>query len=158
MEAPAYPPHRRSGPVRWRRLLPLFTIMPLIALILSGVITWINLGWVDGFVQRWLLAFLIALPVMPFGLGTMLLIEKAMGPRLQFLPRLASGLVLSLCTAMVMEAFMASAVTLSNNGLGPAFPGQWASAFWRSLPVGLLISLLMGFVIKPRLARLTGEA
>lgn len=156
MEARVRSVRTRQGPIHWRRLLPLFTLMPLIALILSGVITWINLGWVDGFHQRWLLAFVTALPVMPFGLGTMLLLERVIGPRLKALPRVVGGVALSLCTAAVMETFMASAVTLSNQGFGPDFPAQWATAFWRSLPVGVLISLLMGFLIKPRLARWTG--
>lgn len=142
----------------WRRLLPLFTVMPVIAFILSGVITWINLGWVDGFFSRWLLAFLSALPVLPLGLITLMTLERVLRPRLLSLPNVLAGVVLALCTATFMEALMASAVTLSNHGLGPDFASQWTAAFWRSLPVGLGIGLLMTFVIKPRLARWTGVA
>lgn len=145
-----------SHPPRWRRLLPLFTVMPTIALILSGVITWINLGWVDGFAARWMFAFLTALPVLPLGLITLLTLERVLLPRLRLLPKLMAGVVLALCTATVMETLMASAVTLSNHGLGPDFASQWAVAFWRSLPVGVLIGLLMTFVVKPRMARWTG--
>jgi hypothetical protein len=132
--------------------------MPVIALILSGVITWINLGWVDGFVGRWLLAFLTALPVLPLGLITLMTLDRVLRPRLQILPNVMVGVVLALCTATIMETLMASAVTLSNNGLGPDFMTQWATAFWRSLPVGVVIGLLMNFVVKPRLARWTGVA
>ena len=158
MNTPALPSGPRAAPPTWRRLLPLFTVMPFIALILSGVITWINLGWVDGFVARWLLAFLTALPVLPLGLITLMTLERVLRPRLRFLPNVMAGVVLALCTATIMETLMASAVTLSNHGLGPDFAAQWATAFWRSLPVGVVIGLLMTFVIKPRLARWTGVA
>ena len=132
--------------------------MPAIAFILSGVITWINLGWVDGFVARWLQAFFMALPVLPLGLVTLVTLERVLRPRLRSLPNVVAGVVLALCTATIMETLMACAVTLSNHGPGPDFAAQWVAAFWRSLPVGVVIGLLMTFVVKPRLARWTGVA
>lgn len=158
MEALQPPATVTPAAPRWRRLLPLFTVMPAIALVLSGVITWINLGWVDGFTARWLGAFATALPVLPLGLITLMALERVLGPRLRTLPRVAAGVVLALCTASVMETLMAGVVTLSNQGLRPDFAAQWATAFWRSLPVGVCIGLLMTFVIKPRMARWTGAA
>lgn len=151
--APATPAPSPAPGFRWRRLVPLFTVMPVICLILSGPITWLNLGWVDGFFGRWMLAFATALPVMPLGMLTLLALDRVLAPRLSAWPRVVALVVLSLCTAVVMELLMASAVTLSNHGLSAAFPGQWAAAFLRSLPVGVLIGLVMGFVVKPRLAR-----
>lgn len=158
MEAFEPPATVPAAAPRWRRLLPMFTVMPAIALVLSGVITWINLGWVDGFAARWLGAFATALPVLPLGLITLVTLERVLGPRLQSLPRVAAGVVLALCTASVMESLMAGVVTLSNQGLQPDFAAQWATAFWRSLPVGVCIGLLMTFVIKPRMARWVGAA
>lgn len=158
MNTPILSPGARAAPPAWRRLLPLFTVMPAIAFILSGVITWINLGWVDGFVQLWLKAFVSALPVLPLGLFTLMTLERVLRPRLRALPNVLAGVVLALCTASIMETLMACAVTLSNHGLGPDFTTQWATAFWRSLPVGVVIGLLMTFAIKPRLARWTGIA
>ncbi|MDT4859099.1 hypothetical protein FQZ97_935980 [compost metagenome] len=154
--APATPAPSPAPGFRWRRLVPLFTIMPTICLILSGLITWLNLGWVDGFFGRWMLAFVTALPVMPVGLLTLLALDRVLAPRLSAWPRVAVQVVLALCAAVVMELLMASAVTLSNQGLSAAFPGQWLAAFLRSLPAGVVISLLMAFVIKPRLARWVG--
>lgn len=43
-------------------LLALFTSM-LMSLIMSGVITLLNLGWVDDFLWRWLIAWLSAFVV-----------------------------------------------------------------------------------------------
>jgi hypothetical protein len=98
------------------------------------------------------------LPVLPLGLFTLVALERVLGPRLRSLPRVVAGVVLALCTASVMETLMAAAVTLSNQGMQPDFPSQWATAFWRSLPVGVCIGLLMTFVIKPRMARWAGAA
>lgn len=140
---------------RWRRLLPLFTLVPAIGLVLSGLITWLNIGWVDDFGVRWMRAFFTALPVMPLGMFIMMALDRVLKPRLGALPNVAVKVVLALCTAIVMELMMASAVTFSNNGLGEGFVAQWAMAFLKSLPVGVLIGLSMAFLIKPRLERWT---
>lgn len=138
---------------RWRRLVPLFTLVPAIGLILSGVITWLNIGWVDDFGARWMRAFFTALPVMPMGMFIMMALDRVLKPRLGTLPGVAVKVVLALCTATVMELVMASVVTYSNNGLGTGFIVQWSLAFLKSLPVGVLIGLCMAFLIKPRLER-----
>jgi hypothetical protein len=138
---------------RWRRLLPLFTLVPTIGLILSGLITWLNIGWVDDFGVRWMRAFFTALPVMPLGMFIMMFLDRRLKPRLTAWPSVGVKVVLALCTAIVMELVMASAVTFSNNGLGTGFVAQWAMAFLKSLPVGVLIGLCMAFLIKPRLDR-----
>ena len=138
---------------RWRRLLPLITVLPVIGLILSGLITWLNIGWADDFVARWMRAFFTALPVMPVGLIIMSGLDRVLSPRLAAWPRVAAKVALALCTGLVMEFMMATAVTYSNNGLGAGFIAQWAMAFVKSLPVGVLIGLTMSFLIKPRLDR-----
>ena len=148
--APAALPVARS---RWRRLLPLVTVLPAIALVLSGLITWLHLGAGAGFFGRWMQAFATALPVMPLGMLTLMGLDRVLGPRLAAWPRVPATVLLAVCTAVVMELLLSCVVTLSNHGLGAAFPAQWAVAFVRSLPAGFAIGLLMGFVIKPRLAR-----
>jgi uncharacterized protein YacL len=131
----------------------MFTMVPAIGLVLSGVITWLNIGWVDDFGARWMRAFFTALPVMPLGMYIMMALDRVLKPRLSSLPNVAVKVVLALCTAVVMELMLASAVTFSNNGLGEGFVAQWAMAFLKSLPVGVMIGLCMAFLIKPRLDR-----
>lgn len=138
---------------RWRRLVPLFTLMPVIGLVLSGLITWLNIGWGDDFATRWMRAFFTALPVMPLGMITMLVLDRTLKPRLAAWPRVVVQVAMALCTTVVMELLMSSAVTFSNNGPSMDFASQWAMAFVKSLPVGLLIGLSMAFLIKPRLDR-----
>ena len=98
-------------------------------------------------------AFATALPVMPLGMLTLMGLDRWLGPRLATWPRVPATVLLAVCTAVVMELLLSCVVTLSNHGLGGAFFTQWATAFVRSLPAGFAIGLLMGFVIKPRLAR-----
>jgi uncharacterized protein YacL len=98
-------------------------------------------------------AFFTALPVMPLGMYIMMALDRVLKPRLSSLPNVAVKVVLALCTAVVMELMLASAVTFSNNGLGEGFVAQWAMAFLKSLPVGVMIGLCMAFLIKPRLDR-----
>ncbi|MGI9216988.1 MAG: DUF2798 domain-containing protein [Hydrogenophaga sp.] len=151
--APVRPALASLSRIRWRRLLPLVTVMPAIALVLSGLITRLNLGGGPGFLARWMQAFATALPVMPLGMLTLVGLDRVLGPRLATWPRVPATVLLAVCTAGVMELLLSCVVTLSNHGLGAGFPAQWAAAFVRSLPAGFAIGLLMGFVIKPRLAR-----
>lgn len=121
---------------------------------LSGIITFINLGFADGFLARWLKAFLIALPVVPFGLIVMVALERpllrALGRKL---PDFAIKLILAALTASVMEFILSTVVTLSNRGAGAGFLLAWSEAFFKSLPMGLAVGLLMSFVVKPWLGR-----
>lgn len=144
------PAHTPSAP---RRLLPALLIMPTIGLLLSGLMTWINLGFGPGFGWMWLKAFAFALPMMPLGLLVMGLIQRMASPVDGSMPGWVFKSVLALCTAFTMETLVSSAVTYSTHGLGADFGAQWAEAFVRSLPVGLLIGLTMSFVIRPQLAR-----
>jgi hypothetical protein len=90
---------------------------------------------------------------MPLGMFIMMFLDRRLKPRLTAWPSVGVKVVLALCTAIMMELVMASAVTFSNNGLGTGFVAQWAMAFLKSLPVGVLIGLCMAFLIKPRLER-----
>ena len=85
---------------RWRRLLPLVTVMPAIALVLSGLITWLNLGGGAGFFARWMQAFVTALPVMPLGMLTLMGLDRVLGPRLATWPRVPATVLLAVCTAV----------------------------------------------------------
>jgi len=136
-----------------RRALPALLIMPTIGLVLSGLMTWINVGFGPGFGWMWLKAFAFALPVLPIGLLVMTLMQRLAAPLTGPKPGWAFKCVLALGTAIVMETLVSSAVTYSTHGLGAGFGYQWAEAFVRSLPVGVLIGLTMSFVIRPRLAR-----
>lgn len=143
--------------LQFRRMIPVLVIMPTIALILSGLITWINVGLTPDFGLRWLKAFGMALPVLPIGLITMGLLQRLTQPIVSKVPDWVTKTLLALGTAMAMETLMASAVTFSTHGFANGFAAQWRLAFVGSLPAGILIGLTMAFVIRPRLARWMGS-
>ena len=143
---------------RPRNLAPLFIIMPSIALVLSGIITWINMGLSADFMTRWMRGFLSALPVMFIAFGFMAVLERAVQRMFGNLHWIARKTILAFCTACMMEFLLSAAVTLSNRGLAEGFLGAWSAAFIKSLPIGLCISLIMGFVVKPRIDRMMAQA
>ncbi len=137
----------------WARLLPLLPLL-VVGLLLSGVITWINLGWREDFFSRWMRAFAVALPVMPIGILLMARVGRQLALWWPDAPVVALRLLLALVTAVVMESLMATVVTLVNRGLTEAFAQQWSQAFVQSLPVGLWVGLTMAFVVRPWIERL----
>lgn len=143
-----------SRPIRLRAIVPPLLILPTIGLLLSGVITWINIGFAADFTARWLQGFVSALPVMLVAFAFMAVLDRKVQQVFAGRSALVRKLILAACTACMMELLLASAVTLSNRGLAPGFASAWGAAFIKSLPVGLCVSLFMGFVIKPRLDRL----
>ena len=143
--------------LRLRAILPPLLILPSIGLLLSGVITWINIGFADDFTAQWMRGFLSALPVMLVAFAFMAALDRKVQQVFAKQNAVVRKLILAACTACMMELLLASAVTLSNRGLAAGFVSAWAAAFLKSLPVGLGVSLFMGFVIKPRLDRLAAS-
>ncbi len=146
-----------SRPLRLRAIVPPLLILPTIGLLLSGVITWINIGFAADFTARWMRGFVSALPVMLVAFAFMAVLDRKVQQVFAGQSALVRKLILAACTACMMELLLASAVTLSNRGLAAGFLGAWGAAFLKSLPVGLCVSLFMGFVIKPRLDRLAAS-
>lgn len=139
---------------RIKKVLPVLFILPAITLVLSGIITFINLGFANGFLGRWLKAFLVVLPVVPFVLIVMVVLERpllrALGRKL---PDFAIKLILAVLTASAMELILSTVVTLTNLGAGAGFMRAWSEAFLKSLPMGFAVGLLMSFAVKPWLGR-----
>ncbi len=151
------PTHPSPRPFRLRTIIPPLLILPTIGLLLSGVITWINTGFADDFTMRWMRGFVSALPVMLVAFAFMAVLDRKVQQVFAKQNAVVRKLILAACTACMMELLLASAVTLSNRGLAAGFVSAWAAAFLKSLPVGLGVSLFMGFVIKPRLDRLAAS-
>lgn len=137
---------------------PVLVIMPSIGLLLSGLITWLNVGFTDDFTTRWMRGFLSALPVMVLALTFMAVLDRWVQRAFAHHGLVMRKIILALMTACMMELLMASAVTLSNRGLAAGFVAAWVAAFAKSLPLGVCISLVMGFVIKPRIDRMMARA
>jgi hypothetical protein len=135
---------------RLRALLPVFGLSLTISLLVTAVVTYLNIGADPAFVSRWLRAALFACLVM-LPLGSVVisvvsrLVEAALAQRRTWLKRLVSALVMGL----TMEAIVSALATLTNVGLNAQAPAAWAHAYVRALPLGLCIGLFMGFVARP---------
>lgn len=132
-----------------RRWLPFGFVLCSICLVVSGLITWLNVGWTDDFATRWMRGVAFALPVVPLGLAIAMGLGRVLGARLTWLPSVMTKMILALLTGCVMELLIAGVVTLSNHGATAGYGSAWWAAFSRSLPVGVVIGLAMAFVIKP---------
>jgi hypothetical protein len=138
----------------WRSLL----VLPVMALILSGVVTWINVGFSSDFMSRWLHSLASAIPVIFFGFLMLGPLARAVHRIFASLHVITRKVILAILTACMMELLVATAVTLANFGLANNFFAVWMVAFLKSLPVGICIGHLMVFFVKPRLDRMTAAA
>ena len=158
-----YPAYRNFGNEqnetmnnKYKNLLRLISagIQAGIALLLSLVITVVNNGFSDRFLNEWAKGFIVALIIIPPALRlipyVMRAIQSLLGNRSLFVVRCA----VSICFATMMEGIISLAVTLVQFGLSPGWLAMWGLAFVKALPVGLIIGFTMTFVIHPQMVRL----
>lgn len=139
-----------------RQFLPALLLMPTVALLLSAVMTWANLPLGEAFLPRWGRSFVACLIVLPLVLVFLAVVEKPVEAAFSSMSKFGRTLLVSLLTACVIEAVLALALTLLGSGAGAGFAQHWWMAFSRSLPVGVVIGLFMGFYMKPRMDRMRG--
>ena len=137
-----------------RAILPALVLMPSVALVLSFIMTWAQVGFGPEFLARWGRGLLTTLLVLPFVLACLGALEKRVDKLLGNLHRVARKLVLAAVTACLIETVIAFAVTAVGHPLDWFFAGYWWLAFSRSLPAGLAIGVFMCFYMKPKLDRM----
>jgi hypothetical protein len=143
---------------RIRQLLPDALILPCVALLLSAVMTWANVGFGELFLARWGRSFITSLVVLPMILVCLGALDRLVNATFTTLHWVGRKLVVSLLTAVAIESVLALAVTAINTPWDSAFGPAWWIAFSRSMPVGVLIGLFMGFYMKPKMDRMRQAA
>ena len=141
-----------------KQVLPDLLILPSVALLLSAVMTWANVGFGDVFFSRWGRSFITSLVVLPLILLSLGALDRLVDRVFSTLHWVGRKLMVSLLTACVIESVLALAVTLINSPWDGTFGQTWWIAFSRSLPAGMLIGLFMGFYMKPRMDRMRAAA
>lgn len=125
-----------------------------IALLLSGVITLINHGVTASFATNWARGFVVAFLIIPLAIRLIPVVAAAarriLGNRSLFVIRCA----VAIGVAVMMEALIALAVILAQQGLAAGWLALWGTAFVKALPVGLAIGFTMTFLVQPWLLRL----
>lgn len=141
-----------------RQVLPHVLLLPSVALILSAVMTWANVGFGDEFFGRWGRSFITSLVVLPLILASLGALEKIVDRALASMHWVTRKIVLALLTALTIESVLALVVTLINSPWDSTFGAPWWVVFSRSLPAGVLIGLFMTFYMKPKMDRMAQAA
>ena len=122
---------------------------------LTLLMTWKNLGFSDGFIGAWLSSFaLCVLCIAPIGGVIALVINRLVNLVFPSLSSVKKNIVFGLLMAVLMESIMAVVTTVNLHGfmMLKEFVDFWLVTFVSALPAGLVISVLMSLVIKPKLA------
>lgn len=143
----------RPAPSLLRKILPDLILLPSIALVLSAIMAWANVGFGDEFMVRWGRGFLISLVLLPVILACLGVVERGVVAVAGPLPAVARKIAVAVVAAIFIESILALAVTLLTSTGEASFAAQWWAAFSRSYPAGLAISAFFVFYMKPKLAR-----
>ncbi|WP_220342808.1 DUF2798 domain-containing protein [Marinomonas pollencensis] len=140
----------------WHKITVVLGIMFVIGGSLTGIMTYMNLGYTDGFFYSWMSSFLTALvTVMPAGFILMALVTKLVEKLFPTMGEQKRNLIVGIGMASVMESFMAFSTAMNNIGLSnfDVFYSAWLHALIAALPVSLLISTIMSMTVKPKMER-----
>ncbi|WP_372882491.1 DUF2798 domain-containing protein [Psychromonas sp.] len=122
---------------------------------LTFAMTWRSVGFSDDFLSSWLSSFALSVVcVAPLGSVISVLVNKAL---VRILPRNISKVKLNtifgLCMALIMESIMACVTTwhLTTISTMHEFITLWYSVLLTALPIGIVISVVLSLIIKPKL-------
>lgn len=122
--------------------------------LMTSVMTYATKAESQPFLDAWLPVWLrAAVVIAPFGMVVMYLLNGLLGLLLPGVSAAVRKVLLGLCMAVVMESIMASVTTVQLYGLASGFAAFWTDAMLAALPVAAVMSLVMTFLIKPRLDR-----
>ncbi|WP_338624670.1 DUF2798 domain-containing protein [Agarivorans sp. OAG1] len=145
-----------KSPPLFQKVLLVMAMMTAIGGSLTGVMTYLNLGYSPLFFSQWLSAFLLAAStIMPIGFLLMAAISKAAEkwlPKMQVQQR---NIVVGVVMAVIMESGLAFSTTLNNLGLsnGADFLASWLQTLLTALPFALVLIITVSLTIKPRVER-----
>lgn len=148
--------HRSSKRPLVQKILVVVAMMTTIGGTLTGIMTFANVGLTATFVHDWLSSFGFAIVVMmPSGFALMMVINKLADALFPTATKTQRNIIVGISMAFVMESIM-SAVTAANN-IGftdiSIFINAWFKGFVVALPLGMIMSIVMAFSLKPKLER-----
>jgi len=144
-------PAQKTTPLIYKVFVVL-AMMSLIGGSLSGVMTYMNVGYSDTFLNDWLSSFLAVATVMPVGFILMGLMTKLVEKLLPNTAEKKRNMLLGLVMACIMESIMSFATALNNIGFASDhFFAGWLNGFLAALPLGLIIVTTMSMTVKPKI-------
>lgn len=140
----------------YQKILILACLMSFVGGSLTGIMTYMNVGFRESFFIDWLSSFAIAVLVMaPAGLLFMTLISKLLQMLFPNARKIFHQIMTGVFMAFVMESILAVSTTANLTGFTntEAFITAWQQAFIAALPFGLFMGLMMSLVLKSKLEK-----
>lgn len=139
------------------KVLVVLGMMTLMGGSLTGVMTYINLGYSQTFITDWISSFfLAAVTVMPAGFVLMALLTAVIAKIAPNTNAKTRDVAVGICMAILMESSMAFTTTLKNIGLADSseFFSHWLKSFLSVLPVALTLMVIVSVTIKPKIEKI----
>ncbi|MBH0096542.1 DUF2798 domain-containing protein [Psychrobacter sp. NZS113] len=135
------------------KLLLILTMMTVIGGLLTGVMTYMNVGYSNTFFHDWSRALLAAFAIMPIGFLLMGLITTTINQMLPNTKAYKRNLITGVLMACIMESMLAFSTAAKTIGFADqaAFLNGWLQGFLVALPVGLTLMVIMSMTIKPKI-------
>lgn len=140
----------------YQKILILACLMSFVGGTLTGIMTYMNVGFRESFWIDWLSSFAIAVLLMaPAGLLFMTLISKFLQMLFPNAHKIFHQIMTGVFMAFVMESILAVSTTANLTGFTSteAFVTAWQQAFIAALPFGLFMGLMMSLVLKSKLEK-----
>ncbi|WP_339673646.1 DUF2798 domain-containing protein [Dasania marina] len=138
----------------YQKLLVIAALITVVGGTLTGIMTYMNVGYTETFMVDWLSSFAItALVMAPAGFIFMTLVGRLVQLAMPKGEKMHQQLVTGLLMALIMEPVMAISTTANTIGFAdPAqFVAAWQQALLAALPFGLVMAVTMALFLKPRL-------
>ena len=125
--------------------------MTVIGGFLTGVMTYMNVGYSDTFFI--LRSLLVAYAIMPIGFLLMGLVTKFINHKLPNTKAYKRNLITGMLMARIMESMLAFSTASKTIGFAnqTAFLNGWLEGFLVALPVGLALMVIVSMTIKPKI-------
>jgi len=123
--------------------------------LLTGVMTYMNVGDSENFMTSWRNALLSAYAVMPVGIILIGLITKFINKIMPNSGVHQRNFIIGGLMAVIMESLLAFSTSLNLNGFSnhsALFTG-WLEGFLAALPLGLTLVIIISMTIKPKIER-----
>ena len=140
----------------WQKLAVILAMMTVVGGSLTGLMTYMNLGFTDTFFASWMSSFVMVLfTVMPAGLILMLSVTVIVTKLTPNMGEKKRNLIVGIGMAIAMESIMAFSTAWNNIGFHDmsAFYSAWSRALLAALPVALVLSTIISMTIKPKIER-----
>lgn len=143
-----------------KKICVISSIVIIIGGILTFIMTWNSIGFHESFLTSWISSFALCVAfIAPIGGIIAMLIHKVLAAILPNISKVKMNVVFGLCMAVTMESIMAVITTINTNSFSDwnHLTSVWASTLLAALPIGIVFSVIMSLIIKPKLEVILAE-